>query len=456
MERLKRLGLTIMILSLFCMINFFTSVFAEEEKAQLLNESVQVSLDEKAAPTSIIDNKLATKYIFETEQTIKVNSNTPIKSIYILFQHTNNWILLYDKQITSCGLYGFLHEYVELTYEQNTVEMKFPKDTVICDIQIYSKGEVRSTVEKWQPPYEDADMLLLPTHADDEHIFFGGIMPYYAGQLNKKVQVAYLTNHKGEWYREHELLEGLWHVGIKAYPVISEFKDLYSESLDHAKKLYNNDEMLAYQVGLLRRFRPEVVIGHDLNGEYGHGVHMLNAHLLIQAITLSNDSTYMPESIKKYETFDVPKTYLHLYDKNQITMKIDEPLTSFHNKTAYEMAKEGFAKHKSQTKYFKVEDKGKYDCRKFGLYRSTVGLDKSGNDFFENIKIEEKPVVNFNKEKTESSNPVTSSTTQVKKEAKAQESLLRTIRGPICVILGIVIILFTLKLSARKRNRLNR
>ena len=40
--------------------------------------------------------------------------------------------------------------------------------------------------------YEDADMLLLPTHADDEHLWFGGTMPYYAGELGYKVQVGLL------------------------------------------------------------------------------------------------------------------------------------------------------------------------------------------------------------------------------------------------------------------------
>ena len=45
----------------------------------------------------------------------------------------------------------------------------------------------------------------------------------------------------------------------------------------------------------------------------------------------------------------------------------------------------GFAEHVSQQTFFKVEDYGPYDCRKFGLYRSLVGLDIQGGDFFENL-----------------------------------------------------------------------
>lgn len=452
-EQLKIKSLRISAIILICALLFcFTlPVMAEGTQAELLNSSIKATINDTAASKNLFDNKLSTKYTFQTDQIVHIESETPIKSLYILFQNPNKWTLWYDNQSTSCGIYGFLHEFVELTYEQTSIELSFPKDTVICDIRVYSKGEVPSDVEKWQPPYDDADMLLLPTHADDEHLFFGGIMPYYAGQLNKKVQVAYLTNHSGEWYRQHELLEGLWHVGIKAYPIIPEFKDYYSESLEHAKTLYNTDEMLAYQVGLLRRFRPEVVIGHDLNGEYGHGVHMLNASLLTQAILLSNDSTYMPESIAQYDTFDVPKTYLHLYEKNQIVMDIDIPLSNFGNKTAYQMAQEGFAKHVSQTKYFTVEKKGPYDCRKFGLYRSTVGLDTIGNDFFENIKVEEeKPITETSsQEETVSSQPESASSS-VSKPAKEKSG-----DGSIYVLLGMIVIIFTLQFSSRRKKRKN-
>ena len=67
-------------------------------------------------------------------------------------------------------------------------------------------------------------------------------------------------------------------------------------------------------------------------------------------------------------------------------MDVDEPLSAFGGKTAYEMAVEGFAQHRSQQKWFSVEKSGKYDCRKFGLYRTTVGLDTGSGDLFENIE----------------------------------------------------------------------
>lgn len=141
----------------------------------------------------------------------------------------------------------------------------------------------------------------------------------------------------------------------------------------------------------MRRFKPEVVVDHDINGEYGHGVHMLNTWILQQAVEQSGDAQYFPESARKYGTFDVQKTYLHLYPENELIMDVDTPLTAFGGKTAYEMAVAGFAKHTSQQKWFSVEKSGKYDCRKFGLYRTTVGSDSGIGDFFENVTFSDAP-----------------------------------------------------------------
>ena len=166
---------------------------------------------------------------------------------------------------------------------------------------------------------------------------------------------------------------------------MSSFVDQYADSLDYARTLYDEEEAVAWQVQQLRRFKPEVVVGHDVNGEYGHGVHMYNADTLMQALELSADPSYDPESAQEWGVWDVPKTYLHLWPENPIVMDWSQPLSAFGGKTAVELARLGFAEHVSQQTFFKVEDYGPYDCRKFGLYRSLVGLDIQGGDFFENL-----------------------------------------------------------------------
>ena len=323
-------------------------------------------------------------------QTLTITGTQEFCGVYLIWdQPPGEWSGQADAGAVLGGTYGFLHEYVELPKGTGTFTITVGDGAICCDIYLFGEGELPDWVQRWQPPLEDADLLLLPTHADDEHLYFGGTMPYYAGELQKKVQVVYFTNHWAEPYRPHELLDGLWTVGVSAYPVFSEFVDRYADTMEQARAMYDEQEAIAFQVEQLRRFKPEVVIGHDVNGEYGHGVHQYNAYTLQQAVQLSADPEQFPESAQKYGVWDVPKTYLHLYPENPITMDWSRPLERFDGKTALEMAVLGFAEHRSQQTYFKVEDSGPYDCRLFGLYRSTVGPDVQGGDFFENLTPEQ-------------------------------------------------------------------
>lgn len=293
-------------------------------------------------------------------------------------------------QTVTGGGGGFLHEAVFLPAAANTLTLTPPAGSRLCEVYAFGPGGLPDWVQVWQPPCEDADLLALSTHADDEHLFFGGILPYYAGQLQRKVQVAYFTNHWAEPYRPHELLDGLWTVGVRNYPVISDFTDYYATSLEGAMTLYPEEETIGMQVALLRRFKPEVVVGHDVNGEYGHGVHMYNAYALQKAVALCVDPAQYPESAAAFGVWQPRKVYLHLWPEGGVVMDWGQPLSRFGGRTALEMAREGYAQHKSQQEYwFSVEDSGPYDCRKFGLYYTSVGPDEEGNDLFEHLNPED-------------------------------------------------------------------
>jgi len=261
----------------------------------------------------------------------------------------------------------------------------------VCDIYAFTIGYPPDWVQTWLPPLEKADLLLFPTHADDEHLFFVGTLPYYAGERGYAVQVAYLNNHWNQPPRPHELLNGLWAVGVRNYPVIpapGTFNDRYAESFEHARNLFGWDNVINYHIELLRRFQPSVVVGHDLNGEYGHGGHMLNARALREAVTRAASSDYHPTSYAEYGVWDTPKLYLHLHHSNSATainMDWSIPLERFDGKTGVDMAVIGYSFHRSQHRWsFAVPRTGPSGYR-FGLVHTTVGPDVTGGDFFENI-----------------------------------------------------------------------
>ena len=159
------------------------------------------------------------------------------------------------------------------------------------------------------------------------------------------------------------------------------------------------EELLSFVVAQIRRFRPIVAVGHDLQGEYGHGMHQVYADLLTKAVKISNDPNAFPESAQQYGTHGISKLYLHLYGDNCVTMDYDKPLAAFDGMTAFEVSqKVCFPLYKTQqwpmftewlygknNEITKASQIQTYSPTQFGLYYSTVGEDVNRNDLFENV-----------------------------------------------------------------------
>ena len=219
---------------------------------------------------------------------------------------------------------------------------------------------------------------------------------------------------------------------------------------------------------LLRRFKPQVVIGHDTEGEYGHGAHILNTDTLLQALKVSDDPSQFPESAEQFGTHSPKKVYLHLYKENQITMDWDKPLTAFGGRTAYEVSCEGFDCHKSQHwTWFKKWLLGTdskpitaasqiktYSPCSYGLYYTQVGADTVGGDFFENLtsyaeikrlKAEAEAKAELEARQKEQEAKKTSAQ-KLKKQKRQQTALI-----VIAIILAIALAVTLIKTRSRKR-----
>lgn len=384
--------------------------------ATVCAEDITASAVLSPSYSALTDGRESTCEVIDNGAVIKISSPTPIAGVYIKFDRTPpQWHMRAGGAEALCGRYGFLHEWCDLTSLQAQggdifdIELVFDGGAVeICDIYVFSAGELPDWVQCWQPAEGDADLMLMTTHADDEQLFFLGVLPYYAGELQYTTQVVYFTNHNNTRNRPHELLNGLWTVGVRRYPVIGglpDYWDGYNETLDYSYAAalaegFTRDDLVAFQVEMLRRYRPQVVVGHDIDGEYGHPQHKINTDTLISALTLAADPSYLLSGSSELAVWDVPKTYLHLYPENRITMDWDRPLSRFGGMTAYEVSKLGYACHLSQQytwftawihgkdrEYTKATEITTYKPTDYGLYRSLVGADSIGGDFFENLAV---------------------------------------------------------------------
>ncbi len=430
-------------------------------KAEDITATTNYYINENVASNKIKDNNENTYITINQGSTLSIENEQEINAIYIVYELKSvSGKISNDNKENDIGNNGYLHEYIDvkkLIGTANKITINYNENVKIADIYVLSEGEIPEYIEIWNQPHKEADLVLFSTHSDDEHLFFLGLLPTYIAR-GANVQVVYFTNHNDTPSRLHEQLHGLYTVGVRNYPIIGFIPDAYSESLEGAinslkKANLEVEDALKFEVEMIRRFKPLVIVGHDEKGEYSHGQHILNTYILEQAIEKANDSTYDLDSLEKYNTWNVPKTYLHLYPENPIVMDYDIPLEYFNGQTAYEVSKAGYSKHKSQqwtwftkwingknNEYTKATDIKTYSPVQYGLYRSLVGEDINKNDMFENLtlrkdEIKEEPTIKEEK---------TSSAQEKERFAINKNVIFTTILATITIV-GVILIIRLIK-----------
>ncbi len=395
-----------------------TQVSGNEGTARDITADTEISGTGYGSFAFLKDGDTDTYHTSGKNATITLNNSAGISGIYLLFDALCGSYTVRSNTGASinAGLSGMYHEYIDLEgafgFAPTCVTLEFPNGSLrISELYAFSGGDtLPEFVQVWEKPLDGgADLLLFTTHADDDQLFYAGMLPLYAGERGLRVQTVYLTDHRSGPYadrkRVHELLNGLWNVGVTVYPVLGNFPDIYNEDLEICYQQYSDmgitqKAVQSFITEQIRRFKPLVAVGHDIEGEYGHGMHRVYTDCLLKVLSNTKDASFFPESAKKYGTWDIPKLYLHLYEENKITIDYDTPLSSFGGMTAFEVSQKlGYPCHESQQwTWFTPWINGKKDAPitkasqiltfspcEFGLYRTLVGADIEKNDFFENV-----------------------------------------------------------------------
>jgi LmbE family N-acetylglucosaminyl deacetylase len=252
----------------------------------------------------------------------------------------------------------------------------------------------------WEPFTGSVDIMIIAAHPDDDVLYMGAITPTYA-QQGKSAVVVYMTYGKTKSGRRQEALNGIYSDGGRIFPVFGPFPDstirldtdgdgekesTWMRTAAQTRKIWPDKKTLPFLVEQIRKYKPSVIVTHDVKGEYGHGHHMLTAELAQRVFSMSADASLYPDSAEKYGTWQPAKLYLHLYKKNELVLDTSQQLSLFGGVTAFDVAKMGYDCHKSQHiwKSFYVS-RTHYSIEQFGLALSVVGYENTTNDMFENI-----------------------------------------------------------------------
>ena len=252
----------------------------------------------------------------------------------------------------------------------------------ICEISVYSDGELPEDVQKWYDEYTKSDMLLVAAYPGDEFVTFGGLLPAYAVEKESRVQLVYMTDMGRE--RKAETLDALWSLGLSNYPVFMDLSKGRVDSLEDCLKTWGGkDALVGSMVEVIRRCKPEVIVSHDINGEGGDYRRALTGMLMQYAAEAAADPDAYVESANAYGTWQVKKLYLHLGTTGLIDIDFAVPSDVLGGLTATEVAAGAFENYASLVGKYNISDDSSSSV--YSLIFSTMGDDEYRNDFYENV-----------------------------------------------------------------------
>ena len=383
---------------------------AEEAENLTANCTLKV-VDQPGKVKSITDGKYTTYWESSKrkEPWVVISSDKPIYGLYLCFQKMPDSYVIQKQSgdgwvtVAEGGSPRYHHVFFELEgLKKIRILSTMDKKNAMGfnEIFAFGEGEIPDWVQRWEKPVEKADILFLVTHPDDDVLFLGSAITYYAAEEKRNVQVAYLTYSNTT--RRSEALNGLWAMGVRNYPEIGSFADKYSKpsKVEQAyKDMGGQDKVLGWVTELYRKYKPEVVVTQAIDGEYGHPQHEMLVDAAIRCWDQAADAAAFRESADAYGAWEVKKLYLHLYgsETDSTAFNWDVPLASMGGRTANEAAEDAFKLHLTQAgkgnKFngervpFSVAEYGvkRYPNNRFGLYATRVGQDETHTDFLEHV-----------------------------------------------------------------------
>ena len=252
----------------------------------------------------------------------------------------------------------------------------------ICEISVYTHGDLPESVQKWYDGYAKCDMLLVCAYPGDELATFGGLLPYYAVQKQASVQTVFMTNMGRA--RKAETLDALWSLGVSNYPVFMDLKKGSVSSLEDCLSNWGGkDALIGKMVEVIRSCKPEVIVSHDINGEGGDYRRALTGMLMQYAVDAAADADMYADSAAEYGTWQVKKLYLHLGTEKLVELDMSAPAEELGGLTPTEYAAQAFENYASLTGSYAVTEDSISSV--YSLAYSTIGSDTDRDDLFENV-----------------------------------------------------------------------
>ena len=373
---MKKIGALLTLILLLCAAGWAAGEEIRKE-AEDITPFCEMSLNGKKVYKNVTDHSF--KSYWESPKAknpyVTITSQKPVYGLYLCFRAMPAYEVQVDRgngwEKAADGNPDFLHAYYELdgvtqiriwaTEEGRTV-MGFN------EITVFGEGAVPEWVQRWEPTPEKTDLMFVIASPDEELLYLGGAIPVYAVERNHSAAVVCMAYDNPS--RRSELLNSLWSMGYRFYPMISSQNSIPGNGRGKAQE---------FLIGAVQKCRPEVIVTLDENGEGNNGQRKTVVYVCKEAFDLAAKD---PE-----KGWQAKKLYLHLYGDDPTVLDWDRPLESQGGLSGISAARYAYFYYKTQDATDKsVLGTGtKYPNNRFGLFRTLVGEDTAKDDFLEHI-----------------------------------------------------------------------
>ena len=360
-----------------------------EEAADVTADCTIVYAGKTMKPNSrLTDDNYTTGEVLKPGEYAEITCSEPMSGVMVRFHDVSDSLTVQlpegDGWVDDVTVGTHLTDWMGFSRETDRFRLvnTSKRKLKLAELNMYGSGERPASVHVWND-CEKADLMLVVGHPDDDLLWFGGLLPMYAGERGLHVVVVYAHTRAAE--RRLELLEALWTCGVHDYPCLLTFSGT-THSLSDTYRFWGKEKVFTTFTGVIRRYRPDVVITQAVSGEYGHGAHKLVADAIPKCAEMAADPEQYPD---QGEAWQVQKIYLHLWPENAQHFNWHVPLKAFGGEDAYSVATRALLCHRSQTKagFWTMHqgEKEHNDNTLFGLKFTLVGPDTVGGDLFENL-----------------------------------------------------------------------
>ncbi len=213
-------------------------------------------------------------------------------------------------------------------------------------------------------PEKGVDLMIICAHPGDEYLFLSGALPLYAGEQGRSAVVVYLC--ESDEATQAAAKKALARFGDQVQAVFGTFSNKYASNKDEQLRYWDSRQVITYLVGVIREYKPAIVLTHQPLGEYGNGAHIVTSDSAFMAVRYAPEANRYPESTALYGAWQVQRLFFHQYGENMVTLDRSKPMERFGGLTALELDQQGYAYYPT-TYPIKITDGSGYTSAQYGL-----------------------------------------------------------------------------------------